>query len=228
MNVLAVTPCRRGSKGLPGKNTSKLNGRPLVWYTLAATHESRRAIRHVVSVDDSSGFECVRELAELRQHPARLSRDGVSSFGVLQHVLKTLAAEDYHPDLVLLLRATSPLRTSADIDDSVALFSEVAQRGYDAVVGHCVVESGHPQRMRHFDGTQLRNLYDERENSLRQELRPKLLLRNEAIYVTTPDVIHRGSLWGDQPYPYIMPAHRSVNINTALDWALAETLLVSK
>ena len=34
MNILGFIPARKGSKGIPGKNFKKLNGHPLINYTL--------------------------------------------------------------------------------------------------------------------------------------------------------------------------------------------------
>ena len=34
MRILAVMPARSGSKGIKNKNLTKLNGKPLVFYTL--------------------------------------------------------------------------------------------------------------------------------------------------------------------------------------------------
>ena len=34
--ILAVIPARAGSKGIPRKNIKKLNGKPLIYYTINA------------------------------------------------------------------------------------------------------------------------------------------------------------------------------------------------
>ena len=52
MDVLAVIPARGGSKGVPGKNTRLLNGRPLLAYSCDAARQSRYVTRTVVSTDD--------------------------------------------------------------------------------------------------------------------------------------------------------------------------------
>ena len=41
MNVLGLIPARKGSKGIPHKNIAKLNGIPLINYTITAAKNSK-------------------------------------------------------------------------------------------------------------------------------------------------------------------------------------------
>lgn len=40
MKTFAVIPARGGSKGLPGKNIRKFNGKPLIAYMIEAAHSA--------------------------------------------------------------------------------------------------------------------------------------------------------------------------------------------
>ncbi len=197
--ILAITPTRGNSKGLPNKNLKLLGGKPTIKYTLEAVHNSKykEQICHVVS---SNSFEILNYVAadtHAVQHPNCLSEDGKSAFGVVKYITEMFVNKGHSFDLVLLLRATSPLRNSSDINNSLDLFQEKVKESYSSIVGYTYLNSPHPQRMRTFDGKKLGNLYQEQEHSLRQALSPKLLVRNEAIYVTTPNLIlNNNSLWG--------------------------------
>jgi CMP-N-acetylneuraminic acid synthetase len=50
--VLAIIPARGGSKGLPGKNTKLLGGKPLIHWTIEAAMRSKYIDRVVLSTDD--------------------------------------------------------------------------------------------------------------------------------------------------------------------------------
>ena len=51
-------------------------------------------------------------------------------------------------------------------------------------------------------------------------------MRNGAIYLTRRDVLmERSSIWGDVIRPYIMPAERSVGVDSELDLKLVELLM---
>jgi len=225
MKILAITPCRKGSTGVINKNLRILCGHPLIWYTINAVKHSTLPMRHIISTNDLRLRDYAIKHTIAILHPSELSEDGRSSFGVVKYVVEFSIADDYLPDVVLLLRTTSPLRTHEDIENAVKLFMNKKEEGYDSVISYTQLDSPHPKRMRLFDGYSLINIYNEKEHILRQDLTPKLLLRNEAIYVTKPEFILKGTIWGDNPFPYIMPAERSVNINSELDFLLAEALL---
>ena len=42
MSVLAIIPARSGSRGIPGKNMTKLNGKPLIEYTINFALSSKK------------------------------------------------------------------------------------------------------------------------------------------------------------------------------------------
>ena len=42
MNVLAIIPARKGSKGIKNKNIKLLNGHPLIAYSISAALKSRK------------------------------------------------------------------------------------------------------------------------------------------------------------------------------------------
>jgi CMP-N-acetylneuraminic acid synthetase len=51
-------------------------------------------------------------------------------------------------------------------------------------------------------------------------------MRNGAIYLSRRDTImEKNSIWGETIRPYIMPEERSVNIDSQLDFKLAEYLI---
>ena len=52
MTAIALIPARSGSKRLPNKNIKKLDGKPLMAYTIKAALESKE-FDHVICVTDS-------------------------------------------------------------------------------------------------------------------------------------------------------------------------------
>lgn len=60
----------------------------------------------------------------------------------------------------------------------------------------------------------------------RQEFEP-LYLRNGAIYAARSSVIANGRLWGARCLAYLMPEERSLNINTAFQFRIAELFIMS-
>ncbi|KDE63217.1 hypothetical protein FUSO4_09635, partial [Fusobacterium necrophorum DJ-1] len=58
--ILAVIPARGGSKGIPKKNITMLDGLPLIVYTLKSAQHSKYLDRIIVSTED---FE-IKKVAE--------------------------------------------------------------------------------------------------------------------------------------------------------------------
>ena len=50
-NILGVTLARGGSKGIKNKNLSKINGKPLIYYTIKEAKKSKDITNYIVSTD---------------------------------------------------------------------------------------------------------------------------------------------------------------------------------
>ena len=60
--VLGVVTARAGSKGIPGKNTRRLAGKPLIAYTIESALASGVFDRLILSTDDEEAARIAREL----------------------------------------------------------------------------------------------------------------------------------------------------------------------
>jgi N-acylneuraminate cytidylyltransferase len=117
--ILAIIPARGGSKGIPRKNIRPFYGYPLIAYSIAAAQQAKRAMRVLVSTDDKEIAAIARdwggEVPFLRA--AALAQDDTPDLPVFQHALDWLAKEqNYHPEIVVQLRPTSPLRPKDCVD----------------------------------------------------------------------------------------------------------------
>ena len=119
--IIAVIPARSGSKGLKDKNIKKLNGKPLIAYTIDAAKNANIFDKIIVSTDSEKYAEISREYGAqvpfLRS--GKNSSDGANSWDVVKEVLMKL---DEKYDIIVLLQPTSPLRTSENILESLKLF----------------------------------------------------------------------------------------------------------
>jgi CMP-N,N'-diacetyllegionaminic acid synthase len=225
MNVLGVIPARGGSKGVPGKNIKPLAGKPLIAWTIDAAKQSKLLTHCIVSTDS-------KEIAEVSKNhganvpfirPADLATDSARAIPVIQHALKEMEArEGITFDAVMMLQPTTPFRTAEDIDKAIQLLKDT---GADSVISVVDVEGHHPARMKFMKGDQLidPDYCEEYENQPRQELEP-MYLRNGMIYLTRREVLLANSFKGKDCRGVVVETHRSVNIDTPLDFAYAEFL----
>jgi CMP-N,N'-diacetyllegionaminic acid synthase len=132
LKILSIIPVRGGSKGIPMKNIIKLNGKPLLDYTVHASLQSKKISKTIVSTDNQKITNHALKLgAEVIPRPKKLSGDKIAIEPVITHVLETLRKkENFIPDLIVLLQNTSPLRNSIHIDESIQL---LLKNNYDSV-----------------------------------------------------------------------------------------------
>lgn len=221
MTVVAVIPARGGSKRLPGKNIRPCAGKPLLAWTCDAARAARTLDRVLLSTDDEAiaavGRSCGVEVPFLR--PRHLAADDTPTLPVLLHLLDWL--ETAEPiDALVLLQPTSPLRVAADIDGAVDLLHD---SGADSVVTVTPLPDHFgPGKwmLRNGDGSL------ERPSPADLPAADRLMVRNgPAVVVMRPGVLRTGSLYGNRVVGYEMPPERSIDIDTPLDFALAEALL---
>jgi len=224
LNIIAIVPARGGSKTIPRKNIRLLNGKPLIYYTIVEALKSRFIGRIIVSTEDDEIAQIGKKYgAQVIVRPPQLAQDDTPSLPVFQHVIEYLEeAEGLVVETIVVLQPTSPLRTAQDIDRAIQEFLET---GCDSVVSVCEVEHP-PQWMYVLDHDKLKPFLKGGGSITRRQDAPKLYRPNGAVYVTRRNIImKKNKLLGSDTRPYIMPAERSIDIDTELDFRLAEMLI---
>lgn len=226
--VLYFIPARGGSKGLPGKNIKKLNGRPLIEYSILAAKKSKIKGDIVVSTDDPKIARVAKKgganVPYLR--PEHLSTDKAKTLDALFHHLVFAASEGKFYDTVILLQPTSPLRKAEDIENGYNLF---LRKKASAVIG--VTEFKHSLSWVNdlpADGRMDKFIKSAEANKNRQQLGKKYQI-NGALYVLDIRALYKYKrITMPKSFAYVMPEERSVDIDSLLDFRFAEFLLKKK
>ena len=232
--VLALIPARGGSKGIPRKNIRSFAGWPLIAWSIAAAQQSKYVTRIIVSTDDEEiaavARECGAETPFLR--PAEFAQDKSTDLPVFEHALGWLAEhEGYHPEVVVQLRPTSPVRPRGLIDDAIQILLDHPDA--DCVRG--VVPSGqNPFKMWRFDDPKqpMKPLLTvdglaEPYNAPRQILPPTYWQTGHIDAIRVSTILERHTLTGDVIYPLVIDSKYTVDIDTLPDWAKYEALVYS-
>ena len=227
MKVLAVIPARGGSKGIPRKNIASINHRPLISYTIDAALSAHRITDVVVSTDDEEIAQVALNLGANVPfiRPANLALDATESAPVIIHALKHMEIKkNCKYDAVMMLQPTSPLRSVSNINQALDLFSSQA---CDSVVSVISVGGNHPFRMKRLVGNQLINYIDQGFWDMRpRQILPPAYIRNGAIYLINRNIFLKNEmLIGEHCLGLKMSDEESVNIDTRLDFIVAELLL---
>ena len=231
VEVLALIPARGGSKGLPRKNIKSLGGYPLIGYSIAAALNAKLVNRTVVTTDDPEIGDLAREYgAEVPFiRPAEFAQDDTRDLPVFQHALKWFSEqEDYHPDIVVQLRPTSPFRPPELIDEAIQIL--LNNTGATSVRG-VVPSQQNPFKMWIIEpeGSMvplLETEFEEPFNMPRQELPPTFWQTGHIDVIKTETII-KGSMSGQVVYAYQIDPRFSVDLDNLLDWQRAEMRLKS-
>jgi CMP-N,N'-diacetyllegionaminic acid synthase len=225
--MIAIIPARAGSKRLPRKNVLPLKGKPLIAYTIEAALEAHAVDEVYISTDDKEVIDIALNYGVNVPfcRPPELCTDTASTEDVCEHMLDFLRNErGLIPSSFMFLQATSPLRTSKHIDDAVQLFTE---KGADAVIG--VSEYAHPVQWALRDDKGIAvpcvpGALEKRSQDLEPRYHP-----NGALYIFRTDFFrNRSGYYGLGTVPFIMTQEFSVDVDTKVDFALAEFFLDRK
>lgn len=231
--VLGVVTARAGSKGISGKNTKRLAGKPLIAHTIESAVASGAFDRLILSTDDEDAARIARDLGcEVPfMRPAALCADDTPHLPVMQHAVAWMRDEQrYEPDWVMILMPTSPLRQPVHIVEAVKLALE---SGADSVVSVDQMPAHfNPMRALTIQGDGwARLLVGDRpvkHRPVRRQDMPNAWVFNGAIYLFRTSLLFDPvdpSLYGDKVAAYVMPPPYGSNIDEPEDWAHIERLL---
>lgn len=230
--VLAVIPARGGSKGIPRKNIRNFAGYPLIAYSIEAGRSAQCVTRVIVSTDDEEIAAVAREFGAETPflRPDELAQDKSLDLPVFEHALRWLAEQEgYHPEVVVQLRPTSPVRPPALVDDAIRLLLEHPEAS--SVRG--IVPAGqNPHKMWRVGktGEPMHSLLEvegiaEPYNAPRQVL-PSIYWQTGHIDAIRPQVIlEEGSMSGKTILPLMIDPRYTVDIDNLWDWQRYEWLV---
>jgi CMP-N,N'-diacetyllegionaminic acid synthase len=124
MNILAIIPARKGSKTIKDKNIINYKGKPLIYYSIKTALKSNLINKVIVSTDSkkyqSLSIKFGASAPFLR--PKNYSKDNSSDRDFILHASKFLISKNYYPDLIVLLRPTTPNREVKIVNNGIKLF----------------------------------------------------------------------------------------------------------
>lgn len=224
MKYLVVIPARGGSKGIPHKNIKPLGGKPLIYYSIDVARQFTSDENICVTTDDDEIISVVEQhgLKVPFVRPAELATDTCGSSEVIQHAYQFFADKGIHYDSIVLLQPTSPFRKVEFIKEAVALYDDSVD----------MVTSVRPAACNpYYDG------FEENADGLlqiskgdgtiaRRQEAPKVWQQNGSIYVINPkSLIEKGMGGFTKIKKYAMPEAYSVDLDTMLDWKMAELII---
>lgn len=218
MKKVAIIPLRAGSKGIPGKNKKKLLGRPLFCWSLGEAIRSQLDEVYVYTDDEgiinfiNKEYTWTDKVKVLRRSAASATDTSSTEDAMME--FSNVIKQDY--EVLVLLQATSPMLTAADIDATLA---EV-EHGKDSAL--TVV---HTKRFIWSKSGESLN-YDYLKRPRRQDFEEGLMIENGAVYASTKtQFLSSGNRLGGSIGVVEMPEDTLYEIDELQDWLVVEQLL---
>lgn len=230
MKAIAFIFARGGSKGLPGKNIRPLAGKPLIAWSIEQALAVKRIERVIVSTDSEEIAQVAREFgAEVPFiRPAELAQDNSPEWLAWRHAINYLQEKNgVLPTAMVSVPATAPLRLPIDIENCMDAY----EKG-DADI---VITVSEANRSPYFnmvktneDGTVSLVIPPQTAITRRQDV-PVVYDMATVAYVARPEfVLTHHAVFEGRVKAVIVPKDRAVDIDTLLDFQMAECLLSFK
>jgi N-acylneuraminate cytidylyltransferase len=229
MNAVAFIFARGGSKGLPGKNTQMLRGKPLIAWAIECALKVPRISRVIVSTDSNEiaaiAAKYGAEVPFIR--PSYLATDESPEWLAWRHGIEYLRGSfGEMPEVIVSLPATAPLRMPADINNCL---DEYEKGSSDVVI---TVTDAH--RNPYFnmvkvdsDGSCSLVLNPPEAIERRQDVPAVYDMTTTCYVVKTEFVMSHNSIFEGKVRAVHIPIERAIDIDTKLDFRIAQTLFES-
>jgi CMP-N-acetylneuraminic acid synthetase len=227
MKAIAFVFARGGSKGLPGKNIRLLGGKPLIAWSIEHALAVKRVDRVIVSTDSEEIAAVARQFgAEVPFiRPEELARDDSPEWLAWRHALDYLCeTTGALPEMMISVPATAPLRLPLDIDNCL---DEYEKGNADMVI---TVTEAH--RSPYFnmvktnaDGTV--GLVNPPQSAIarRQDVPMVYDITTVCYVANTEFVMTHNATFEGRVKAVQVPVERAIDIDTLLDFQIAESLL---
>lgn len=224
MNV-AFIPVRGGSKSIPLKNIKEIHGRPLVYWTVAAACDCRSIDKVYVATDSKEIRLCVEKFcSEDYKRFGKVNvvdRSAESASDTASTELAMIEfAKAHRFDNIVLIQATSPMLTGADLDNGFNAFSV---KDTDSVLS--VVPQKRFIWTLDNEGNATAQNYDVNNRPRRQDFE-EYYVENGAFYITSrKDLLATGCRLSGNIRISLMSEDTYYEIDEPSDWTVTQALM---
>lgn len=229
MKYVALICARGGSKGLPKKNIKLLNGIPLIGWSINIAKKFEKISRIIVSTDSeeiaSVALEYGAEVPFLR--PQALSLDNSPEWLVWRHAIEYLESQqDEIIDNLIVLPATAPLRSVQDVNNCI---DEFEKGNVDSIITVSEAKRNPYFNMIINDDDGYSSLVINNKGITRRQDAPTVFDMTTVAYVIKSKFVKTSnSIFEGRVRSVCIPDERAIDIDTMLDFKIAECLISTK
>lgn len=221
MNKLIIIPARAGSKGLPGKNTKELFGKPLCAYSIDFAREvCNEGDEICISTNDKDVIDVAVSMGLKVPfvRPEKYSVDTASSYDVIMHAINHYEEKGKKFESVLLLQPTTPVRYVEDFKK----LNDLYHAGLDMVVTVKIPKENPYFSL--FESNDEGYLVKSKPSDFtRRQDCPPVFAMNGSMYLMNIESLKKGELNEFKRIAKVVVSDiASIDIDTIEDWKLAE------
>ena len=227
MKSICTMCARGGSKGVVGKNSRELLGKPMLAWSIEQAKQT--GLFEAIAFSSDSDFlleTALKAGADIAvKRPDAMATDTAPKIPAIRHCLEqAIARTGITPEVFVDLDITSPLRLPSDIAGAIELLNSSGARG--------VITGAPARRSPYF------NLVEERIDGsvglsksvdppiVRRQDAPRCFDMNASIYAwRVAPFLENPAVFYPDTRLFEMPEERSVDIDSDLDFTLVELLL---
>jgi CMP-N-acetylneuraminic acid synthetase len=229
MNILAIIPARKNSKGIINKNIKLIKKKPLITYTIDSALKSNLIEDIVVSSDSKKVKTIVLKsgIKNFSLRPFSLATDKSPVEKTIIYELKKIEKEKKKIyELIVLLQPTSPIRKNNVIDKSILYFKKNI-KNFDSLISISRLEEPNPYKVYTLKNKLIKKLiyYRTKTDTPRRQDYPNVFIPNGIIYIYKRDnVMKNKKILGNKILGYKTNT-QYINIDKYEDLIIAEKLL---
>lgn len=213
---------RGGSKGIKNKNIIKINGKPLIYYSILLA--KKISGKNVYVSTDSLQIKNISEKygASVIMRPKNISKDNSIEIFAWKHAVKYLNKKNIFFDTFLSLPTTSPLRNLYDIKKAVTLLKKC-----DFVVtGNISKRSPWFNMVKADKYMNVELLIKKKEKFIRRQDTPKTYDLTTVAYVAKASyILSMKSIFDGEVKLSEVPANRALDIDDKFDLKIAKLIM---
>tara|TARA_B100000989_G_scaffold298228_1_gene286639 strand:+ start:2799 stop:3461 length:663 start_codon:yes stop_codon:yes gene_type:complete len=216
--IHAIILARGGSKTIKNKNLKIINGKPLVYWSIKHSLNSKKISKTWVSSDNLKILNYSKKIgAQIILRPKKISGDKASSESAWIHAISEIK-KDFKITSILGIQPTSPIRDSLDFDRAIKKYYKFK---YDSLFSANYINDYNSWKIK---GSKLIANYNFKKRSRRQDIK-NLLLENGSFYIFNSKKFlkNKNRLFGKIGF-FIMPKRKSFQIDDYLDIKIIEKL----
>jgi CMP-N,N'-diacetyllegionaminic acid synthase len=224
--IICIIPARQGSLGLKNKNIKLINGKPLIYWPIKASLNSKYVDYTLVTTNSNQ----IKKIAKKNGanvpflRPEKLSTSKSKISNVILHTLKYLKKNKMKFDYFILLEPTSPLTNNLDVD--IILKKIVNKKNYDSLVTVVQNITAHPIFNLNLDKNNKIQKYSSKNININRQKISKLYYLSGNAYVSKISTyLKHKSFIQKKTIGHIVDKWKASEIDDIIDFIKTESIM---